>query len=165
MKRCKTTTECGVTYVEILVVTGIVAILFAFVYVSLLNVKPTASLQTTITSLASDLRQQQMKAMIGDTEGRATTDTYGIYFQPTSYVLFHGASYAPLDTSNFVVNLDDNLQFSSISLPSSSIIFAKGSGEVVGYSASQNTVTLRNTASGTTKTFQFNVYGSLVQVN
>ncbi len=155
----------GYSITELLIVIAIFVFLSGFITLSLIHTQQHASLNGTIDQLTADMKQQQLKSMINDTEGRGTTDTYGIYFQSTAYTLFHGATYSSGDPTNFVVNLDTGLQFSAINLPASSIIFAKGSGEVAGFTNGENTVRLQNTTSGDTKTITVNQYGAITTVN
>ena len=154
----------GYSLIEFLIVIAIFIFLSGFITLNLVHTQQHTSLSGTIDQLAADSKQQQLKSMINDTEGRGTTDTYGIYFQSTKYTLFHGASYSFSDPANFVVNLDTSLQFSAITVPDNSIIFAKGSGEVVGFSNGENTISLKDTTSGDTKTITFNQYGIITNV-
>jgi hypothetical protein len=50
-------------------------------------------------------------------------------------------------------------------LPSSQLIFLKGSGEVSGYSSSTNTITLKDNDTGKTTTVTINKYGVITGVN
>ena len=111
------------------------------------------------------MKEQQIKAMIGDTGGRDSNSKYGIYFEPNRYVLFHGDSYDPLDTSNFNVDLSSSLTFSSIDVPSSSIIFYESSGEVYQFDSDANKVTLQGMTNGETKELIINRYGVIEQIN
>jgi len=140
---------------------GIIAILFGFVSINLIRLQRHSSLTTTVDTLVSDLYSQQNKTMTLDTEGRGTNDDYGIYFETSRYTLFHGPSYPPLDASNFIINLDPSLTFSSITFPSSSVIFSKGSGEVSGFIDGSNTITLTDSTNGEQKIIQLNRYGAI----
>lgn len=153
----------GFSLVELAVVMFIFSFLFIFITVALLNIKQRGSLTTSIDTLITDLKSQQLKAMVGDTEGRATPDTYGIYFGANQYTLFHGA-YSPSTPSNFTVSLGDNIQFGAISFPASSVSFAQDSGEVVG-TESLNTITLENSQTNEQKTITINKYGVITAVN
>ena len=122
-------------------------------------------MDVAITGLVADMKQQQLKAMSGDTEGRATADKYGVHFTSNSYVLFHGSSYSAGDAANYSINLDQNLTFIKINVPSSNIIFSQVSGDVSGFNASQNSVTIKNTGTNQQKVIQFNRYGVITSVN
>lgn len=152
----------GFTLVELLVVMGIMGILLAFSSVSLLRVQYQASVNTVFTNLVTDLSQQQLKAMTGDTQGRGTLDTYGIYLETNKYTMFHG-TYTPGDATNSVITLSPQIQLTGITIPSSTITFAKGSGEVVGYTSGSDTFGLKNTLDGSTKTIKLNRFGVVTQ--
>lgn len=122
-------TQRGFTLIELLLVMSIMAILIGFITMNLVGSLQNASLTTTEEILITDLKQQQLKSMVGDTEGRSTSDSYGIHFEENSYVLFHGAVYSSGEASNSIINLDSNLQFNN---PNFDIIFSKLSGTISG---------------------------------
>ncbi|OGK22065.1 hypothetical protein A2866_05815 [Candidatus Roizmanbacteria bacterium RIFCSPHIGHO2_01_FULL_39_8] len=152
------------TLVEVVIVMGILFILFAFSAVSLIGVQQQTSLNTSLDTLVSDLKSQQLKALVGDTEGRDFSSPYGIHFSSNNYVLFHGTSYTPNDTTNFTIPLTDGVQFTNITLPNSEIIFNSVTGEVNGFTSNQNTLTIQNTASGQMKTITMNRYGIILAI-
>ena len=155
----------GFTLVELVVVMAIFSILSTVITVNLLGVKHQASLNTSVTTLVSDLKNQQLKAMLGDTEGAAENNSYGIYFEPSRYIQFQGSSYNAGDPNNFIVDLDSSLEFKNIIFPSSSIVFSKGSGEISGFIDGSNTLTLSNTATPEEKTLVLNRYGVITEAN
>jgi prepilin-type N-terminal cleavage/methylation domain-containing protein len=116
----------GFTLIELTLVLSLTAILLGFITINLARSRQSASLNAVEQVLLSDLKQQQLKAMIGDTEGRATSDSYGIHFDSNKYVLFHG-TYSEGDSSNFVINLDSNMQFNN---PEYNVAFSRLSGEI-----------------------------------
>ncbi len=154
----------GYTYLEVILVMAVMTILLGFITINLLNAHKSTSQSTSITAIASDLRNQQFNAMVGSTEGRTTSDSYGLYITPTSYVLFHGTAYSPSDTSNLTVNIQNGFQLTT-TLSNSLIIFSHGSGEVKNYNANNNTITLTDTTNNTQKTLRINQYGVVTQVN
>jgi prepilin-type N-terminal cleavage/methylation domain-containing protein len=154
----------GFTLIELTVVIGIVTGLVIIASVNLLGSYRKSNLNSTITTLTADIKQQQLKSMLGDTEGRAAADTYGIYFGNTNYVLFHGAAYNPASSDNFTIDLASGLTFTAVSFPNSVIIFSRGGGEVASFTAGSNTFALTY-PQGDSKTFTFNRYGTLTQVN
>lgn len=154
----------GFTLVEILTVFGVTVILISLSVVSLSTVRESASTDSTLEVLLSDIKLQQTKSMTGDTFGQSTTLPFGIYFTSTSYTLFRGNSYSASDPTNFTISLSDNLQFSSITFPTSQIVFAKGSGEIVGFSDTTDTVTLRNTVSNQDTVITLNKYGVFTSI-
>lgn len=155
----------GSTLIELMMVLGIAALLFGFIGFSLFRAQHSSSLNATALKLTADFKSQQIKAMTGDTEGRAVADNYGIYFESNRYILFHGSSYTIDDPTNFVIPLDQSLEFTGTTLPSSTIIFSKGSGEMVGFVEGSNTLTLENTQTSQQKTFIFNKYGVITDIN
>ena len=154
----------GVTLIEVLVVIGILLTLIGIASISFLPFRSKSTLDTAVTTLISDTKSQQIKAVAGDTEGRSTSDNYGVHFETNSYTLFHGSIFNPSDTSNFTVALNDGIQIES-TFPSSQIIFSIKSGEVISFSETQNSVTLEDTVEGSSKTVNINRYGVVTEVN
>lgn len=152
----------GYTLPELLITMGIFAILVSLVTINLTYSQQNQTNDTTITTLISDIKEQQLKAMVGDTEGRATPDVYGIYFEANRYTLFHGNTYSASDPTNFVINLNPTLQFIPIN---KTLLFLKLSGQVSGYSSGANTITLKNTTTNDQKTIRFNQFGIVTQLN
>lgn len=155
----------GFTIPELLIVMSVFGILITFITINLLGLQRKTSLNAVVTTLITDMKHQQVKAMSGDTEGRSSSDNYGIYFESDRYTLFHGNYYVLSDTSNFVVNLSEDLEFSSILFPSSTMLFANGSGEIVDFNPGLNTIVLRNKGTGEKKTIEINKHGVITGVN
>lgn len=153
----------GFTFPELVIVMGIVLLLLGFVTINLVKVQNSSSFSTTVDTLITDIKNQQIKAMVGDTEGRSSADSYGIHFSGNQYVLFHGQSYSS-DSSNFSVNLDASLAFSSNTFPNGNIIFLQSSGEVSSYSATTNSIVLQTTNGSQSKTITINKYGVVTSV-
>ncbi|MBI2442792.1 MAG: type II secretion system protein [Candidatus Levybacteria bacterium] len=158
-------TAKGFSIVELLVAMGIFSLLFGFIWLNLLGSRGRASQSSTIDVFTSDLRAMQLKAMKGDSEGRVDTDAYGVLLKTTTYTLFHGSTYNPDDPSNRTVSLGDGESFNSVLFPGNSIVFAKGSGELVNYDPAQSSVSLTNMQSNTQKTLQLNKYGVITSSN
>ena len=146
----------GFTLVELAVVLSVIVTLLGFITISLVRSQQTASLTSTEEVLLADLKQQQLKSMIGDTEGRKTVDEYGVHFDQTKYTLFNG-TYVAGDTSNSVIVLDSNMQFNNAGFD---IIFSKLSGEISGVT----TVELQDNTNSQLKRIYLNIYGTVVQV-
>jgi hypothetical protein len=99
--------------------------------------------------------------MTGETEGRASAGSYGVYFEPTDYVLFYN-SYSG-DSSKLTIKLSEGMRIASTTFsPTPEIIFDQGSGEINGLS-STGSVTLE-TPSGQQKTVTFNKYGAITSI-
>lgn len=154
----------GVTLIEILVVIGILLTLIGMASISFLPFRSKSTLDTAITTLISDTKSQQIKAMAQDTEGRSTSDNYGVFFGNNSYILFHGTSFSPTDPSNFTITLEDDILIES-TFPSSQLIFSIKNGEVVSFSQGQNSITLEDTVEGSSKTVNVNRYGVITSIN
>lgn len=121
------TSGAGFTLLELLVVLALAGTLLGFIIINLSSSQQNISLTSTSQVLISDLRQNQIKAMVGDTEGRSTSDSYGVHFDSDKYVFFHGTTYSSSDPSNFTVIIPSNMQFES---PGFDIIFSKITGEI-----------------------------------
>lgn len=145
----KNARNSGFTLLELLVVMGLLAILLGLSTISLVKVQRNASVGATVDTLIADMRNQQTKAMSGSAGG----GNYGISFNSSnSYILFHGSS--PGGPDDFAVTLDDPISVST-SFPGNVIVFTKASGEV----ASENTITINNTAGTETKILTVNKLG------
>ncbi len=153
----------GVTLVELLLVMGIIAIVFTFTTVNIIPLRDSASLNSTTSLLIADIRQHQLKAMIGDTQGQGTRSPYGIYFSSDGYTVFPGEEYAVSNEQNYTIPLDESVEFQT-TLPDNTIIFSEGGGEVINYTDDQNTVTVRVKETGEEKTIVFNKYGTITEV-
>lgn len=145
---------------EVILVMSVVAILLGLVTVNLFKFQNKTQLSSTVESFLADYKEQQIKAMVGDTSGTATPSAYGVHFETSSYTLFRG-SYG---TDNFVVSLPGGTQFST-TFPGSQVIFATGSGQLTTYTSGQNTVTLIDITDGSQKVITINRYGVVSSVN
>ncbi len=150
--------QSGFTLAELLIAMAIFATLAGIATMSLVGAKQRTSLNTSIETLSADLRQQQLKSMVGDTGGRATPDQYGIHFGNSEYTLFYGSTFNLLEGSNFTIQLGDNITF--VSSPSD-LIFNRVSGEL----SSGGDIVLRDNTTKATKTLQYNKYGVVTSVN
>ncbi len=147
----------GFTLAELSVVLGIILTLVGLATISLINTQQRTSLNTTVEIIIADLRSQQVKAMVGDTQGLASANDYGVHFDNDKYVLFYSATYSTIEPSNFEVKLPENLEFSTIG----DIVFSKTTGEI----SSPTTVVLKNITNNEEKTIQLNKLGVVTQVN
>ena len=146
----------GFTLIELIVVVSVIVTLLGFITISLVRSQQTVSLTSTEEILISELKQQQLKSMIGDTEGRASSDSYGIHFDQAAYTLFHGA-YSAGEASNSVINLDSNMQFNNAPFD---VIFSKKSGEI----SSATIIKLQDNTNSSLKRIHLNIYGTVTQV-
>lgn len=157
MKKGHARLQAGFTIVEALLVMSIFIILTGLSTINLLKAKHSSSLSASVDTFIADLKQQQLKAMVGDTEGSGAISDYGIHFETTSYTLFRNTYEG---TTDFIVKLPDTIQIST-GFTDSQIIFQKGTGEVLN---APNTITLRDPLDGSQKEITINVYGVITQI-
>ena len=155
----------GFTLVELIVVISLLSILLSFGGITLLRSESSSTITSTTDTIIADLRNQQIKAMVGNTEGRSTASEYGIHFDSNQYVLFHGLTYTPSDSTNRVIEIANALTFDNILLPCGNIIFSRISGEMSEYSQGADSIRLFHTTSKQQKTITFNRYGVIISVN
>jgi hypothetical protein len=129
-------------------------------FVNFVRPQNQASLDSVVATLIADIKSQQTKAMAGDSVSVSSAQAHGIYVQSGSYTLFKGTSYSGSDSDNFVVTADTGISLSA-TLPSSQVVFTKGSGDITGYIAGQNTITVTSSGTSTSKTVTLNRYGVL----
>lgn len=144
----------GFTLIELLVTMAITGILMTFVYINILRPQASTALTSGVNVLITDLRSQQLKSMTGDNDGLTATPA-GVIFGTTSYTL---------TPQNQTISLPQNTRFSQVAYPTQQIVFATGSGEVVNYSAANNSVSLQ-WAGLATKRITINRYGVVSQIN
>ena len=154
----------GLTLIELILVIGILMVLLSMAFVSISNIRVISTNSNTSTVIASDLKNQQIRAMVGDTEGRGVPDNYGVKILSTQYVLFHGVSYNSSDTTNYAIPVSTGYTLSS-TFANDTVLFASESGELVNSVQNQDTIILTNTTSGQTKTIRLNKYGTITSIN
>jgi prepilin-type N-terminal cleavage/methylation domain-containing protein len=164
LKKYFKTSQSGVTLIELLLVMGIISILFTISSILLLNLIPKASQTTHAEVLISELRHQQLKAMVGETQGTGAPQAYGVYIASDRYVLFGGEAYDSNDPTNFVVVLEGQLQLST-NFANQQIVFLAGSGEVKDFDIGNNRLTLSGGPSGQTVIMEVNRYGVVYEIN
>ena len=154
--RTKMKTQNGFTLVEMVVVVSLTVTLLSLVILNLVRSQQSVSLTSMEATLLADLRQQQLKSMNGDTEGRSTSDQYGVHFNQKDYVLFHG-TYSSGDTYNTVINLDSNMQFNN---PNFDVIFSKIGGEIT----QATIIDLQDNTNSHIQRTHLNIYGAVTQI-
>lgn len=153
--------ERGFTLIEVIIAVGIVITLLSVITFNLLRTQRTFSLTSTIDVLKADIKGQQLKAMVGRLEN-GVKDNFGIYFLPNGYILFRGASFDPSDTTNFQITLDTGAKIASTTLPNNTLVFSQLSGEIQGFTPSNNSVTIESIEGGEVKILELNQYGVVV---
>ena len=133
--------QAGFTLVELLIVIGILGILVGLSIASLRQPQATVSLSTTVDTLLNDLKNQQLQAMAGDTGTASSQQPHGIYVQSGQYTLFSSSTYSAIDSNNFVITAGQGVTYST-TLPSTQVVFSKGTGDVNGFVNGSNTITV-----------------------
>lgn len=161
--KSKNTNTRGFTVVEMLLVMGIIAVLFAIVSISLSGMIPKANLNSSADTAIVDVRQQQLKAMYSETEG-TTPSEFGIHFENSTYTLFKGNTYAAADPTNTPNDLGAGIQFST-TFANSQVVFNRKSGEILNFVPGNNTVTINDTITNKQTVLTFNKYGVVESIN
>ena len=146
----------GFTLVELAMVMGVLVTLVGLSTISLSNSQQKSSISTTVQTVIADMRSQQIKAMVGDTEGRAAASAYGVHFDTGQYVLFNG-TYSSSEPSNSVIALPSNLEFTT----PTEIVFSQIDGEL----GSAASITIKSTANNEERIINMNQYGVVTGVN
>lgn len=149
----------GFTLLELLLTMSILAVLFALTVVNLTNIIPKANTRSAAEVLMADLKEQQIKAMSGYEAITGGSANYGIFFEDGRYILFTGDSFVEGNEENYEVLLQQGLEFDTTNLPLSSIVFAKGSGDVVNYNDTYDNIHIRNQITTELLTITFNQAG------
>ena len=155
----------GFTFIEIIVVVGILATITGMAVANLSGFQRKSYLSAQLQTITADIKSQQLKAMNGDTGGSSAHNAFGVHFSTNGYRLFHGASYNAAEPSNAFVALDGNIVIADVTFPGSQVVFASGSGELGSYTAGSASFTLRNTIDGAEKTVTINRYGAITSIN
>ena len=142
-------------------VIGIFTTLIGITFISFLGPQLKSSLVAGKSVLLADIQSQQIKAMAGDSEDSDEISSYGLFFTENYYTLFRGSSYSPEDPTNKTVNLESSLSLTQINLPSSAVVFTKGSGQIAGFSPIENSLKVKNNESGEEISIVLNKYGVL----
>jgi prepilin-type N-terminal cleavage/methylation domain-containing protein len=143
----------GFTLVELLVSMAVLAIIFGISSIALSGILPSTSQSTASDVLISDIKTQQSQAM-------STDSGYGIHFEANSYTLFTGEVYVQNAPTNFVVNLEPTVSFSDITLPGNVLVFSPGTGDVEGYTAGNDSFSLKNSQTNKITNIKINQYGA-----
>jgi len=154
----------GFTLVELIIVMAILISLFTLGSINILNTQKQSSASATVSTLISDIRFQQSKAMLGQTDGGQEADTYGIHILGGQYVLFKGSVYSESDPGNTVIDIDPNFSLGT-SFLDNTIVFSQGSGEIVGYLAGADQIELVGITDTSSVLLTLNQYGVVVSQN
>lgn len=149
----------GFTLVELIVVLGVIGLMTVIFLPNLLGSRSHVEVRSNAYTVVADIKAQQLKAMLGDTEGRGINSPYGVHFETTTYTLFHGDTYSPAEPSNAIIALAGDLHFNNVSFPSSTIVFQKGNGEIFGFVSGGNGFSLTVGSTGEVINVSFNQLG------
>jgi len=152
----------GYTFIEASLVMAVLAILMTLSTVSLLGVQEQSFVHKSFELLLSDMKQQQAYAMSGRQNNAGVQSASGVYFGTDSYTLFDGDTYLADAPENFTTTLENGLEFGSIA--GKSIVFAKGSGEIVNYSESLETIDITRSDKTNPAIIQINELGVITNI-
>lgn len=141
----------GFTLIEITIAIAIFAILAALITMNLAKPVIDTELNASVEQLKNTFFEARTKSMTGFAESGSAAQKFGVFFNSGSYILFQ-APYSEGAATNFITSLSSGYTFSSVTFPSSQIIFTKLSGEVEGFTSGQNIIILQNTQTGISKT-------------
>lgn len=148
----------GFTMVELLLVMGIFAILIALGSINYFSTYNQTNVGTTSDVLVADLRSAQNKAMSGSAVSSARPTSWGIKFFSDRYVIFPGNSYQEGASDNYEVNIPSGILLST-TFPSDQVRFATGSGEILNYDSSLDTINLVSGSSS--EILELNLFGTI----
>ncbi len=154
----------GFTLIELLITMGLAAILFGMTTFNFFNLQYKTDLNASVLLLVSDLKQQQVNAMSGETQGVGQKQNFGIKLESIGYYLFQGDAFVNGAALNIPINLKDSVKISSTTFPNQSILFQKGTGEIVNFTEGQNTISLINEATNEIKIITLNKFGTVISV-
>jgi len=145
---------------EIVLIMGILAIIFSIGVISLPRIQQSADVGAVTDTFLADFRDQQFKAMTGDTQLGTPADYYGIHFDTNSYTLFKD-TWSPSDPENFTINLPPSIEVSTTFdyLGEKLIYFSKGSGEIANYNP-EHTITFLDVSTKVQKTIHLDKSGA-----
>ena len=154
----------GFTFVETLAVVSIVLTLLGLASVNLISFQRSANITEAVDTLVADIRNQQTKAMSGETTQGASTGGYGVYFDTNRYILFSGTTYSAAATTNSVIPLKSPIYADSILFPNQSLVFLARSGEVSGFVNGSNSIILKEQNGTKSRKISINQYGVITTI-
>lgn len=147
--------QAGFTFIELLLVVGIIGILLGLATINLVTAQHNATVSAAVDQLVSDLKSQQTKAMTGAQDATGSQNSYGVHITTNNYILFQGIS--DVNASGDFSVSQPGISFST-NLPNSSIVFGEHSGEA-DFGTGYYTITITNTNGTESKTLTINKYG------
>lgn len=154
----------GLTFIELIVVFGAMAILLSIASISSVRSRNIISIDSIVSGLINDIKLQQFYSLSEYHQGGVQNPYYGIYFEPNRYTLFHTENYQINDPNNFIINLEADSVFQSINLPDNQIVFASTSGTINNFDPNLNSIVLRNIKNNLQKSIYLNKYGAIYSI-
>ena len=148
MEKFTAFSENGFSLVEILLVVSFFVIIFSFTTTNLFSPLGREKVNGLSKDVISILKDAQIKAMNSETLGQGVNSEFGVHFSASSYTLFRGIVFNPLDTNNFLVSVPTGLAINpNLPCPASpndcnNIIFSKLTGEVQNFDQAKNSLCL-----------------------
>jgi type II secretory pathway pseudopilin PulG len=155
----------GFSILETIVVSLIFTTIFGLVGINLLSSKERIDIQAVTSQLYSDIKNQQIKAMTGESDDSLNPTDQGIYIDKNSYILFKSNIFDPNSPDNIKISLEDNLEFDNVLFDQSMIIFEKGSGEISNFTDGQNSLKIINSNTNQGKRLIFNRFGTVTNID
>src|SRR3989344_6702460 len=137
-------THKGFTLVEVMLVMVIAGVLLTTTAQSLFQSQQSISLDAMTARFVVEVREQQMRAISGDTAPLGSYIDYSVRLEADRYILFPGSVYDEGNPINTVVTLEAPLVFANSTLPSSTMTFTRGRGEISAFSQGQNSFDIQN---------------------
>lgn len=100
----------GFTFIEILLVTGLIALLSVFVFASLSQFRIASALDSGTEKVFTVVESARTSTLVGKDES-----PYGVHFASSSLILFKGETYTPGDPENEKYPLDSLLEIDQVS--------------------------------------------------
>lgn len=156
------------TLAEIILVMGIMSIIFSIGLLSFPKVQQRANITSAADTFLADFKEQQIRAMTGDSESGTLPDYYGIEFEEDGYTLFKGAT-PSADPARFKVDIPSSVLLTSGfiidyggGVTISGLLFNKGSGAVASCCNGNPVITFRDRNSSMEKTITVNKLGAFI---
>lgn len=136
----------GVTFVELLMVMGLVSLIFTISILSLAGLERESQLDALVSEVKASIARAQSQTINGNDAG--------VYFETHRFVYFYGTQFSQGDPKNQETLLPNEISFKEISLPSQTLTFAKITGYIKNFSPPENLILLEL---GTGKTRQITI--------
>lgn len=158
MRRQLSSQQSGFTIVEMLVVMAIIVVLAGLSVISLGQPQQSTNTVNVVDTLVNDIKGQQYAAMVGVVGSASSQQSAGVYVQSNQYTTFIGSSYSAGNSYNYVLTVPTGVTLST-TFPSSTVVFNKGAGDVNGFTAGSNTITV--TTNGLTRVITITRFGAI----